>query len=94
MTPPIWRDEDGKLVPTRPCTRCGAMIPVKKLLASTLRVHGWQPYGLATWVTWCGRLKVVQLAARVRRAEVEGVQVAYAPTSGVQRSDGSCCTRS
>jgi len=30
------------------------MIPMKKLLASTLRVHGWEPYGLATWVEWCG----------------------------------------
>jgi len=30
----------------------------------TLRTQGWQPYGLATWVEWCGHQQEVVLSAR------------------------------
>jgi hypothetical protein len=36
-------------------------IPVNRWPVSTLRRHGWRPYGLATWVDWCGHQQEVVL---------------------------------
>jgi hypothetical protein len=54
MTPPLWVDEQGQPRPTRPCPRCQREIPVNRWPVRTLRTQGWRPYGLATWVEWCG----------------------------------------
>ena len=54
MAPPRWVDEHGQLCPTRPCPRCGRVIPIKRVHPSTARAHQWHPWGLATWVEWCG----------------------------------------
>ena len=54
MTPPRWVDDDGQECPTRPCPRCGRVIPVKRVHPATARAHQWHPWGVATWVEWCG----------------------------------------
>jgi hypothetical protein len=55
MTPPIWRDELGRRRPTRPCPRCGTVIPAAlRLRVEDVRRVGWQLYMPAQYVEWCG----------------------------------------
>ncbi len=54
MTLPIWLDESGRPRPTRPCPRCGREAPVFRFRVGLLRLIGWQPYQVATFVNWCG----------------------------------------
>ena len=54
MTPPLWVDERGHPWPTRACPRCQREIPNNRWPARTLRTHGWRPFGVATFVEWCG----------------------------------------
>jgi hypothetical protein len=61
MSPPRWVDEQGRPRPTRLCPRCHREIPVNRWPARTLRTQGWWPYGLATWVEWCGHQQEVVL---------------------------------
>jgi len=37
------------------------VIPVNRWPARTLCTQGWRPYGLATWVEWCGHQQEVVL---------------------------------
>ena len=54
MTPPIWLDDTGRRVPTRPCDRCGREIAVHSYRLEHLRLIGWQLYRTVTVVGWCG----------------------------------------
>ena len=62
MTPPIWRDDDGNPRPTRSCPRCGAVQPISRHQATTLRMLGWAPWSVVSWVEWCGHRVEVILA--------------------------------
>jgi hypothetical protein len=53
MTPPRWVDERGQPCPTRP-SPVRAVIPIKRVHPSTARAHQWTPWGVASWVEWCG----------------------------------------
>ena len=48
MSPPRYE------VPTRPCQRCGAVVPIRRYEASTLRMLKQRPYEVVTFVNWCG----------------------------------------
>ena len=61
MSPPPWVNKHGQPRPTRACPRCRREVPVNRWPVSTLRTQGWQPYGLATWVEWCGHQQEVVL---------------------------------
>ena len=54
MTPPIWLDEHGQRVPTRPCPKCGLPDSVLRLRYEHLRANGWKPCKTFTMVNWCG----------------------------------------
>jgi hypothetical protein len=47
MSPPIWVDEHGQPCPTRPCPKCGRVIPIKRVHPSAARVHQWGPWSVA-----------------------------------------------
>ncbi len=53
MTPPIWLDEHGQGVPTRPCAKCGKDEPVRRLRFDHLRMIGWKLLGTVQIVNWC-----------------------------------------
>ena len=40
--------------PTRRCPRCGAVTPVSRYEASTMRMLKWRPYNVVRVVAWCG----------------------------------------
>jgi len=54
MVPPIWLDERGRRVPTRPCPRCGRETPVYRLTAERAHRISWQPWQVWSVVSWCG----------------------------------------
>jgi hypothetical protein len=54
LTPPIWLDVDGRLLPTRPCHRCGAETPIHRMALVDVKRNGWRPYRPAVYVHWCG----------------------------------------
>ncbi len=54
MTPPEWLDEAGRRRPTRPCPRCGREAPVYRFRAEHLRLLGWAPFRVQSFVNWCG----------------------------------------
>jgi hypothetical protein len=54
MTPPIWLDDTGQRVPTRPCSRCGREIAVHSYRLEHFRLIGWQLYRAVTVAGWCG----------------------------------------
>lgn len=49
MTLPIWPDEQGRLIPTYPCPRCGREVAVR-FKASALSICG-------TWAGDCSPLR-------------------------------------
>lgn len=56
MPPPIWLDEQGQPLPTRPCSRCGVQVPVTRHLSPrAARALGWVPYRSVRVVEFCGR---------------------------------------
>jgi hypothetical protein len=60
MVPSIWLDEFGNRRPTRPCPRCGTVIPAAlRLRVEDVRRVGWQPYTPAQYVEWCGHAQEV-----------------------------------
>jgi hypothetical protein len=63
MVPPIWRDEQGRRLPTRPCPKCGNEWPVGE---ETYHYSAWQLHAATGWdgitapvhvVQWCGHAK-------------------------------------
>lgn len=54
MTPPMWLDEHGERLPTRPCPKCGLSDPVLRLRYEHLRMNGWKPCKTFSMVNWCG----------------------------------------
>ena len=72
MTPPLWVDEQGRARPTRPCPRCQREIPVNLWPTRTLRTQGWRPYGVATFVEWCGSSARGRAGARGGRVVLGG----------------------
>ena len=48
------RNDDGQLCPTRPCPKCGRVIPVKRwpVLRTGAICH--RPYEVLSVVEWCG----------------------------------------
>jgi hypothetical protein len=52
MTPPIWLDETGQPLPTKPCPRCAAEVPIIRRLSS--RAVDWMPCATVWVVNWCG----------------------------------------
>jgi hypothetical protein len=67
MTPPRWTDEHGQPCPTRPCGKCGRVIPVNRWPVQTLPTVKRWPYQVVTFVKWCGHQQEVELGARGRR---------------------------
>ncbi len=56
MVPPIWVDEHGRGLPTRPCPGCGRETPVHRLTAERARRIGWRPWHVWSVVSWCGHV--------------------------------------
>jgi hypothetical protein len=56
MTPPIWLDEHGQHVPTRPCLipKCDREWPVYRHRLRLLIMAGWKPMKPMLVVNWCG----------------------------------------
>lgn len=56
MTPPIWLDEHGQRVPTRPCSRpaCDREWPVYRYRLPHLLMAGWKPMKTMLVVNYCG----------------------------------------
>ena len=54
MVPPIWLDETGAPLPTRPCLRCGRPTPIVRYRISTVKNVGWQLFAPCLVVEWCG----------------------------------------
>ena len=54
MTPPRWVDAHGQPCPTRPCPKCGRVIPVNRWPVKTLATTKRWPYQVMTFVEWCG----------------------------------------
>jgi hypothetical protein len=54
--PPIWVNEDGQRVQTRPCPwlGCGREVPIRRYSHQILRLIGWPLYRVASVVQWCG----------------------------------------
>jgi hypothetical protein len=48
MSPPVWRD-----LPTRPCPRCGAPLPITQRIVEP-RAVDWRPCASVRVVNWCG----------------------------------------
>jgi hypothetical protein len=61
MSPPNWVDEHGRPRPTRPCPRCGRVIPVNRWPVKTLPTQPRRPYQVLTFVEWCGHQQEVVL---------------------------------
>ena len=55
MSPPKF------MLPTRPCPRCGADVPVHRYEVSTMRMLGWRAFTAVRWVNWCGHAVEVVL---------------------------------
>jgi hypothetical protein len=56
MVPPRWPDEQGRLLPTYPCPRCGREVAVRfrGFHVADLRHVGWQLFRAEIYVNWCG----------------------------------------
>ena len=54
MSPPCWVDADGQLCPTRPCPRCGRVIPIKRRPVLRTGAVRYRPYQVLSVVQWCG----------------------------------------
>ena len=54
MAPPIWLDEHGQRVTTRPGSKCGREASVLRLRHEHLRMNGWKPMKVILRVNWCG----------------------------------------
>ena len=54
LASPIWLDEHGQRVPTRPCARGGREIAVHSYRLEHLCLIGWQLYWTVTVASWCG----------------------------------------
>jgi hypothetical protein len=64
MTPPRWFDEDGRELPTRPCPKCGRVIPHNRRWWPKAGGEQHWPYEVFGYVTWCGHLQEVVLVPR------------------------------
>jgi hypothetical protein len=52
---PIWRDEHGRPLPTRPCPRCSTEVPITQAIhPAALQAFRWTPCRTVTVVQWCG----------------------------------------
>jgi hypothetical protein len=60
MTPPRWLDERGRPRPTRPCPKCGRVIPVNRWPAKAAAIQR-RPYQVLSFVEWCGHQQEVVL---------------------------------
>jgi len=56
MVPPRWPDEQGRLIPTYPCRRCGREVPsrFRGFRVENLRRLGWALFQPTSYVNWCG----------------------------------------
>ncbi len=54
MTPPRWVDDDGRVSQTRPCPRCGRVIPVKRRKVEPAPGFRRRPYEVLSFIEWCG----------------------------------------
>lgn len=56
MVPPRWPDEQGRPLPTYPCSRCSREVTVRfrGFRVEHLRYVGRSPFAVSTYVNWCG----------------------------------------
>ena len=61
MVPPIWLDEHGQRVPTRPChvPNCTREWPQYRKRLQHLIMAGWKPMKPMLDVNWCGHSQQV-----------------------------------
>ena len=64
MTPPVWRDDDGRDLPTRPCPQCGRVIPIHTRWWPTAGGVKHEPFEVFDYVEWCGHRQEVILVPR------------------------------
>jgi hypothetical protein len=57
MVPPVWTDDHGQPLPTRPCPRCGAAVPIRRYRPEQLKTMGWELFAEVSYVNWCGHLQ-------------------------------------
>jgi hypothetical protein len=78
MSPRLWVDEQSQPCPTRPCPKCGRVIPVNRWPVKTLPTTKRWPYQVLTFVEWCGYQQEVVLVPEGDRwnAEIPVLHVA------------------
>lgn len=64
---PIWLDESGQPRPTRPCLRYGREAPFYRVRPEHLRILGWPPFRVWSFVGCCGHAQEV-----IRALEADG----------------------
>lgn len=57
MSHPAWVDWDGQLCPTRPCPKCGRVIPIKRWPVLRTGAIRHRPWEVLSVVEWCGHLQ-------------------------------------
>ena len=77
MTPRRRVDEHGEPCPTRPCPKCGRVIPIKRVHPATPRAHRWHAWRVATWVERHGVEVVLVPEGDGWYAEIPGLGVAH-----------------
>jgi hypothetical protein len=51
---PIFVDEDGQRLPTRPCERCGTVVAINRYRMKWLRLLDMPLFRETSAVAWCG----------------------------------------
>jgi len=78
MTPPRWLDADGTEMATRPCHKCGRLVPVRHTRRlEHLPMMGWRVFAAASFVEWCGHQQCFLIVPHA-----DGVRASLVPILG------------